>query len=56
MGVLVTGDLRWAFAVAAIPVLSVGIRLAFDRNARQLSTATPDTQAEPERSTSSEAV
>ncbi|WP_370416336.1 MFS transporter [Streptomyces fradiae] len=39
MGLLVTGDLRWAFAAAAVPVLAVGIRLAFDREARGLTTA-----------------
>ncbi|MFD3694922.1 MFS transporter [Streptomyces sp. NPDC058646] len=40
MGLLVTGDLRWAFAVAAVPVLTVGVRLAFDSSARNLTTAT----------------
>lgn len=39
MGLLVTGDLRWAFAAAAVPVLAVGIRLAFDGEARGLTTA-----------------
>ncbi|MFI9000802.1 MFS transporter [Streptomyces sp. NPDC053541] len=38
MGLLVAGDLRWAFAAAAVPVLAVGVRLALDREARALST------------------
>ncbi|GAA2943569.1 MFS transporter [Streptomyces enissocaesilis] len=47
MGLLVTGDLRVAFAVAAVPVLAVGIRLAFDSGARGLTTATEEPQAAP---------
>lgn len=38
MGLLVTGDLRVAFAVAAVPVLAVGIRLVLSSRARALST------------------
>lgn len=42
MGLLVTGNLRWAFALAAVPTLAVGIRLAFDKQARSLSTTVED--------------
>ncbi|MGW0564916.1 MFS transporter [Streptomyces sp. NPDC003016] len=47
MGLLVTGDLRVAFAVAAVPALAVGVRLAFDSGARSLTTAAKEPQAAP---------
>ncbi|WTW93025.1 MFS transporter [Streptomycetaceae bacterium NBC_01309] len=36
MGVLVAVDVRWAFVMAAVPMLAVGVRLACDRDARAL--------------------
>ncbi|MGH8877017.1 MAG: MFS transporter [Stackebrandtia sp.] len=38
MGLLISVDLRWGFAMAALPMLAVGIRLALDPMARRLST------------------
>lgn len=35
-GLLVATDVRWAFVLAAVPMLAVGIRLAFDSEARAL--------------------
>ncbi|WP_017587186.1 MFS transporter [Nocardiopsis ganjiahuensis] len=42
MGLLVTGDVRWGFVMAAVPMVLVGLRLAFDRRARSLTTAVPE--------------
>lgn len=39
MGLLASWNLRWCFAAAAIPMLAAGARVAFDDEARQLSTA-----------------
>ncbi|WP_436771139.1 MFS transporter [Yinghuangia sp. YIM S09857] len=36
MGVLVAADVRWAFVMAAVPMLAVGVRLGLDREARAL--------------------
>ncbi|MEU8134744.1 MFS transporter [Streptodolium elevatio] len=36
MGVLVATDVRWAFVMAAVPMLAVGVRLACDPEARAL--------------------
>ncbi|HEY6309427.1 MAG TPA: MFS transporter [Streptosporangiaceae bacterium] len=37
MGLLVSWNLRWCFAAAALPMLAVGIRVAFSADARRLS-------------------
>ncbi|WP_127503007.1 MFS transporter [Actinoplanes solisilvae] len=39
MGLLATGDVRWAFVAAAIPMLAVSLTLASSRRARNLRTA-----------------
>ncbi|MGW0516168.1 MFS transporter [Crossiella sp. NPDC003009] len=36
MGLLITIDVRWAFAMAAVPMLAVGAGLAFSRTAREM--------------------
>lgn len=36
MGLLITIDVRWAFAMAAVPMLAVGTGLAFSRTAREM--------------------
>jgi hypothetical protein len=38
MGLLAAINIRWAFAVAALPMLLVGLSLATNRQARQLRT------------------
>lgn len=48
MGLLVTGDLRWGFTMAALPMLLVGFRLIFDSEARNLSTTKSPEPAGPE--------
>ncbi|WP_371621552.1 MFS transporter [Streptomyces sp. NBC_01116] len=48
MGLLVGWDMRWGFALAAVPMLLVGITLVLDREARSLSTAPPHPQPQPE--------
>ncbi|MFD7586204.1 MFS transporter [Kitasatospora sp. NPDC059811] len=42
MGLLVGWDIQWAFVLAAIPMLAVGLHLALDREARALSTTAPE--------------
>ncbi|WP_281286755.1 MFS transporter [Catellatospora sichuanensis] len=41
MGALAVLDVRWTFALAAVPMLLVGIGLATSATARRLSTSTP---------------
>jgi MFS family permease len=41
MGLLASWSLRWCFAAAALPMLAVGLRVAFSADARQLSTGDP---------------
>ncbi|MGH3274175.1 MAG: MFS transporter [Streptosporangiaceae bacterium] len=48
MGLLVSWNLRWCFAAAAIPMCAVGIRIAFSADARQLSSGNPADAAETE--------
>jgi MFS family permease len=44
LGIVLTHSLRWGFAVAAVPMLLVGLRLCLDPQARNLSTDPPDTE------------
>lgn len=44
LGVVLTHSVRWGFAVAAVPMLLVGLRLCLDPQARNLSTDPPDTE------------
>lgn len=48
MGLLFTIDLRWGFALAAVPVLAVGVRLVCDPMARRLSSQ-PEAAEHPGR-------
>jgi MFS family permease len=40
-GLLAAWNLRWCFAVAAVPMLAAGLRVAFSADARRLSTSAP---------------
>jgi MFS family permease len=42
MGLLAAWNQRWCFAAAALPMLAVGIRMAFSADARALTTADPE--------------
>lgn len=44
LGAVLTHSVRRGFAVAAVPMLLVGIRLCLDPEARNLSTDPPDTE------------
>lgn len=48
MGLLASWNARWCFAAAALPMLAVGIRVAFSADARRLSTGDAGDAAEPE--------
>jgi MFS family permease len=41
MGLLAAWNVRWCFAVAALPMLAAGLCVAFSADARQLSTSVP---------------
>lgn len=45
LGAVLAGSVGWGFAVAAIPMLAVGIRLILDPKARNLQSNPPDTDA-----------
>ncbi|GAA5005795.1 tetracycline efflux MFS transporter Tet(V) [Actinopolymorpha pittospori] len=46
LGVMLAHSVSWGFAVAAIPMLLVGLRLCLDPQARNLRTDPPDTESE----------
>jgi hypothetical protein len=48
MGLLVSVGVRWRFAAAAVPMLAVGLRLAFDPQARALRVGGDDGVGEHE--------
>jgi hypothetical protein len=45
LGALLARSVSWGFAVAAIPMLIVGVRLCLDPQARNLTTDPPDTES-----------